>query len=286
MDTRVARWWSNDPVFQPHQSPYNSMDGNPIMYKDPLGDQVDDHYFDENGKYIFSDNNGTNNIKLITNKTMNNIREKHGIKSNTFSGEWYSSKAFLKEVAARSRSLDKINFNKVNPKILSNIVDHFNKTELFSADKIKAVKGAIYMLATLEGKDGKDSYSRGEPVIQVGYTISGAIANKHFVDKWNIVNTLVHEQAHFEKHFKWNPTKGAWDRTNVDGSEGAEEHLKAYHAQVNHWSFSYTTEDYKKETVEYMFGLVKLIADPKIKEKEYKKIAKSEKLKKYLNEKD
>ncbi|AFC23397.1 RHS repeat-associated core domain-containing protein [Saprospira grandis] len=40
MDARIGRWWSNDPVFQPHQSPYNMMDGNPIMYSDPRGDKI------------------------------------------------------------------------------------------------------------------------------------------------------------------------------------------------------------------------------------------------------
>ncbi len=39
-DTRLARTWSLDPVFQPWQSSYSSMDNNPILYNDPLGDKV------------------------------------------------------------------------------------------------------------------------------------------------------------------------------------------------------------------------------------------------------
>jgi RHS repeat-associated protein len=38
LDPRLGRWLSLDPVFQPHQSPYNSMDDNPIWHNDPLGD--------------------------------------------------------------------------------------------------------------------------------------------------------------------------------------------------------------------------------------------------------
>jgi RHS repeat-associated protein len=38
LDPRLGRWMSLDPVFQPHQSPYNSMDNNPILLNDPLGD--------------------------------------------------------------------------------------------------------------------------------------------------------------------------------------------------------------------------------------------------------
>lgn len=39
-DTRLGRTWTPDPVFQPWQSPYTSMDNNPIRYNDPLGDWV------------------------------------------------------------------------------------------------------------------------------------------------------------------------------------------------------------------------------------------------------
>jgi RHS repeat-associated protein len=37
LDPRLGRWMSLDPVFQAHQSPYNSMDNNPIVLNDVLG---------------------------------------------------------------------------------------------------------------------------------------------------------------------------------------------------------------------------------------------------------
>lgn len=40
LDPRVGRWFSLDPVFQPWQSPYCSMDGNPILFNDVLGDDI------------------------------------------------------------------------------------------------------------------------------------------------------------------------------------------------------------------------------------------------------
>jgi len=36
LDSRFGRWFSPDPVFQPHQSPYNSMNGDPVNLNDPL----------------------------------------------------------------------------------------------------------------------------------------------------------------------------------------------------------------------------------------------------------
>lgn len=40
-DLRLLRTWSIDPVFQPWQSPYTSMDNNPILYNDPMGNTVE-----------------------------------------------------------------------------------------------------------------------------------------------------------------------------------------------------------------------------------------------------
>ncbi len=40
LDPRIGRWFSTDPITQPWQSPYTSMDNNPIWYNDVLGDEV------------------------------------------------------------------------------------------------------------------------------------------------------------------------------------------------------------------------------------------------------
>ncbi len=42
LDPRLGRWFSVDPVFQPWQSPYTSMDNNPIGLNDVLGDKTGD----------------------------------------------------------------------------------------------------------------------------------------------------------------------------------------------------------------------------------------------------
>jgi len=40
-DTRILKPWALDPVFQPWQSPYIYMDGNPIWFNDPKGEIID-----------------------------------------------------------------------------------------------------------------------------------------------------------------------------------------------------------------------------------------------------
>ncbi|KAB1064897.1 LamG-like jellyroll fold domain-containing protein [Salibacter halophilus] len=39
-DPRLGRWFSTDPVMQAWMSPYMAMDGNPILYADPRGDEI------------------------------------------------------------------------------------------------------------------------------------------------------------------------------------------------------------------------------------------------------
>ena len=62
LDPRLGRWMSLDPVFQPHQSPYNSMDNNPIIYNDPKGLSVKDWIGKKN-------NDGTTSWKWDENVT-------------------------------------------------------------------------------------------------------------------------------------------------------------------------------------------------------------------------
>jgi RHS repeat-associated protein len=53
LDPRVGRWFSVDPVFQPWQSPYCSMDGNPILFNDVLGNEIIEKFKDNDNKEAF-----------------------------------------------------------------------------------------------------------------------------------------------------------------------------------------------------------------------------------------
>jgi len=62
LDPRVGRWFSIDPVFQPWQSPYSSMDGNPISLIDILGSKSESTHIDEKGKVIAVFDDGDNGV--------------------------------------------------------------------------------------------------------------------------------------------------------------------------------------------------------------------------------
>ncbi len=76
-DPRVGRWFSNDPKFNPSESPYAAMSNNPIMNTDPLGDTsmvfTLDYGYYTTGDY---ENNGPD-YKLVTasNPVLTNLDE-------------------------------------------------------------------------------------------------------------------------------------------------------------------------------------------------------------------
>lgn len=82
LDTRILRWWGIDPKTSsmPWQSPYNSMDGNPVLYNDIFGDDVEISY-EEKGENktlnyeIGQEYAGDNDFLKTTIKTLNQIGE-------------------------------------------------------------------------------------------------------------------------------------------------------------------------------------------------------------------
>lgn len=63
-DTRIGRWWSVDPVTFPYQTPYNSMNNNPIQFIDPMGSHIED----PNNEVGVLEAMASNEINLINKK--------------------------------------------------------------------------------------------------------------------------------------------------------------------------------------------------------------------------
>jgi hypothetical protein len=99
-DTRILKPWTPDPVFQPWQSPYSYMDGNPILFNDPLGNDIDptasgyddakkkatpEYKKGKDGKVLYK-KDGVTPKKQINNdyneefaKQFNNLKDNHSI---------------------------------------------------------------------------------------------------------------------------------------------------------------------------------------------------------------
>jgi RHS repeat-associated protein len=82
LDPRIGRWFSIDPVFQPWQSPYSSMDGKPISFNDPYGNKVKlGRYNKENNEHTkFSSKKEFNKARKELKRTINDLKKE----SNTF----------------------------------------------------------------------------------------------------------------------------------------------------------------------------------------------------------
>jgi RHS repeat-associated protein len=74
LDPRLGRWLSLDPVFQPWQSPYCTMDNNPIYLIDPKGNVAGDFYSRE-GKHIGSDGETDNKVYTVDNTSDIKLKE-------------------------------------------------------------------------------------------------------------------------------------------------------------------------------------------------------------------
>jgi RHS repeat-associated protein len=69
LDPRLGRWISLDPVFQPWQSPYCSMDNNPISLIDPHGN-VSGDFYSSDGKHLGSDGENDDKAYVVDPKNV------------------------------------------------------------------------------------------------------------------------------------------------------------------------------------------------------------------------
>ena len=75
LDPRLGRWLSVDPVIQPWQSVYCSMDNNPVLLNDIFGATVNGDYYNKNGTWLGTDNKNDGYVYYANSV----VKDKHGI---------------------------------------------------------------------------------------------------------------------------------------------------------------------------------------------------------------
>ena len=81
LDPRLGRWFSVDPIFQPWQSPYTSMDNNPIGNTDVKGDKIGDFFRGGLGdKYINGSKVTSTKGHLATTTDVNGVKRYYRFK--------------------------------------------------------------------------------------------------------------------------------------------------------------------------------------------------------------
>jgi RHS repeat-associated protein len=212
-DHAIGRTWQVDPGSESYHpmSPYSWVMNNPLKFIDPTGMFAD--YFDSQG-YIGTDGKDDGEIR-VTDRNRNSL-------PNNFYLE--DGKTVNKEVGKNnSKLLHEIKFID-NKGALKNIVNHY-------LGKLGFDQNAVVVI-------DDNSKMRGNPITnetQISLRRNGYINEKEFSNYYNLMNTAVHERYHIENHLDVITTIG----------KGSIEHLKAYNAQIEHYTWKHTTEGHQ-----------------------------------------
>ncbi|MBX3165148.1 MAG: hypothetical protein KF900_11780 [Bacteroidetes bacterium] len=98
-DVRIGRWWSLDPITKSDISNYVMMSNSPIIMMDPKGD---DDYYNEKGKYLYTDTKTSTDIKIITQENWNMINNNY---SSAIADKNSSNLGLLKSLDQNSKTL-------------------------------------------------------------------------------------------------------------------------------------------------------------------------------------
>jgi len=154
LDPRLGRWLTIDPVTQPWQSPYTSMDNSPIRYNDPLGDKV----------------------KPMDKKSARRTKK---ILKQTFSGKEYRAARKLFKLNS-----DKSEFKPINEDKLFDVIDNMKSSE---------AKGLLYGYAQMINNDknhfviitksNEKIFKNQEQINTIGGLFEGIIQFEDYYDK-------------------------------------------------------------------------------------------------------
>lgn len=215
-DPVIGRTLQIDPGSESYypMSPYSWVMNNPLKFVDPTGMFAD--YFDGSGKSLGTDGVDDGEIRVVNNGV--NSLPKNFYKSD---GETVN-----KEVGTKnSNLLHEVKFLG-NEGALANIVNHYLGELGFEKNAIVKIDGGANM--------------RGNPITnetQISLNRRGYINQPLYSNYNNLMNTAVHERYHIKNHLNVNTLPGP----------GSVEHLKAYDAQINHYTWKKTTQGHRDD---------------------------------------
>lgn len=216
--------------------------GNPVRLVDPDGRNVDD-YFDARGSYLGRDNASTNIIRIVnpnceaTAECPNNIINDDGSINRNAALSISSDLASLSFSTSEERM------------VLSNITTHYYRELGYQTSELSEGKIAVKI-----GEAGESMSvgltPEGQREMRIKISESGHILDSELADKYNLMNTTVHEKFHFDNHYQKQPDGTYLSLgTRINVPEEAARHVDAYVAQVEHATWRRTTGTYRDNTI-------------------------------------
>jgi hypothetical protein len=191
-----------------------------LKYTDPSG-WLFDKYFNENGEFLYDDGIG-NNIRIIDNHTYNLL---------TNFGEIDLSETPEYVLKQLGSLFSNTNLNKESQ---LKIYNYFNPTDLtLKAETRESLKTkSNFIMAYVP----KSNY--------FAINLSVASESKLFDNYYNIINTYVHENKHYDDY-----KTGGYDFVSKLPKYYKEQ--RTISTQMNHSSWDNTSNDYKKNIIKY-----------------------------------
>ncbi len=244
-DAKIGRFAAVDPageMFVPW-SGYAYSFNSSIRFIDPDGRAATDDYYDQNGNFLYRDNQVTDNIRIISSSDWASIQSAYGKQLEDRSQSYLD---LMKALDAKSTIVSEANisaqaWSKITTNILSSMED---------IDMSKLYNGKVSVLnyhtpgpeakfndptnfASVANVDSKTLRERGK--IKLTVYLWGGSADSELRTVSNVENTFIHE---FIGH-------GV-----LKYSDRAGTHHKAYELQMNHPSWEGTTPDFKENQIE------------------------------------
>ena len=234
-DGRTGRRWNVDPVVKLGESNYNVLSNSPICRVDPFGD---DDYFDGYGRYVGSDNQKTQLIRIIDVKNVEWANKENKILKANIKADLFV------DYANKKLKMDP----ELAKKIVMRVAVYFYWGRFQRTAKTVGVEENEGSLAHASGKDrmaiayGKDGF--GEELNNSVYMES----------------IFEHEDTHRKKDFE--PVRNLTTNHPEIGDHGKKGdiipfyHLDASIAQVQHSGFKNISSSYKQKLHLHTVGLM------------------------------